>query len=211
MNLNGALYVPGAETIKPALARLTQYALAKNIRIFGSVDRHFGTGEWKAYEQELQKWNGPFPLHCMDKTFGQKKIAEAVLGAFQIENSSPSGTPKQYAQVELEAIIADNKSLLFEKQGYSVFPTTDCPGGNRYAEDFLGVAAVTEAIVYGVATDYCVKAAVIGMQERGIQCYVVEDAIKGVAEETTADALKEMEKKGAKFVTTEQVLDDRLK
>jgi len=33
-------------------------------------------------------------------------------------------------------------------------------------------------VVYGVATDFCVKAAVLGMQKRGVQCYVVEDAIK---------------------------------
>ena len=76
------------------------------------------------------------------------------------------------------------------------------------AEFLLKEAGVENAYVFGVATDYCVKAAVLGMQERGIQTYVVEDAIKGITPETTEAALKEMEQAGAKFITTEQVLED---
>jgi len=93
--------------------------------------------------------------------------------------------------------------IYFEKQSYDVFT-------NPNLEVFLERASVTEAIVYGVATDYCIKAAVIGMQERGIQCYVVEDAIKGITPEGEAKAIEEMKSNGAKFITTQQVLEDRL-
>jgi len=74
---------------------------------------------------------------------------------------------------------------------------------------FLEIAKVGEAVVYGVATDFCVKAAVLGMQKRGVQCYVVEDAIKGVFPETTQKALEEMILAGAKFVTTKDILEEK--
>jgi len=48
------------------------------------------------------------------------------------------------------------------------------------------------------------------MQQRRIQCYVVEDAIKGVFPDKTKEALEEMAKAGAKFVTTKDVLEGRI-
>ena len=69
---------------------------------------------------------------------------------------------------------------------------------------------MTKAVVYGVATDYCVKAAVIGMQQRGIQCYVVEDAIAGVSPDSTKEAIWKMLEAGAKFVKTEDVLSGKV-
>ena len=208
MNEDGTLYVPGAEEIKPNLKILTEYARGNGIQILGSVDRHFGTEEWKAYELELQKWGGLFPDHCMDGTEGQKKITGTTFAVNFIENTSPTQKIRVYTTEEMDEIVS--KNFVFEKQGYSLFPTEDCPGGNKYAEKILERAGVEEAVVYGVATDYCVLAAVVGMQQRGIQCYVVEDAIRGVAPETTEKALEEMVGAGAVFVTTKDVLEERI-
>jgi nicotinamidase/pyrazinamidase len=91
----------------------------------------------------------------------------------------------------------------FEKQSCDVFT-------NPEFEAYIRYQGVKEAVVYGVATDFCVKAAVLGMQQRGIECYVVEDAIKGVFPESTKKALEEMARAGAKLVTTKQVLEGRL-
>ena len=97
----------------------------------------------------------------------------------------------------------DGKGRYFPKQSYDIFT-------NPAFEVFLQMADVKEAVVYGVATDYCVKAAVVGMQKRGVQCYVVEDAISGVAPDTTKSALEEMATAGAKFVKTSDVLEGRV-
>ena len=91
----------------------------------------------------------------------------------------------------------------FQKQHYDVFTNPD-------VEKTLRDADVTEAVVYGVATDICVRAAVLGMQQRNVQCYVVEDAIKGVFADKTKTALEEMAKAGAKFVTTKEVLEGKV-
>jgi len=170
MDKNGALYVNGAEEIKPNLQKLAEYALEHDIPIFGSSDCHYGTEYFKDVEGELKKWGGPFPDHCMSETDGQSRIPETK----------------------------DSLVLEFEKQTYDVF-------SNSQIRESLQNYEVTEAVIYGVATDYCVKAAVVGMQQRGIQCYVVADAIAGVSPDSTKKAVDEMLSWEAKFVKTSDV------
>jgi len=188
---DGALSVPGAEEIRENLLKLTTIAVMRDIPIVGSLDSHRGTEEYESREGELDKYGGPFPDHCMMGTEGAEKIPE---------------TPQEYITVphmfnddpELPD-IDDGTPIYFEKQSYDVFT-------NPAFEVFLNAHEVDEAIVYGVATDYCVKAAVLGMQGMGIQCYVVEDAIRGVAPDTTEEAIEAMKGAGAEFVTTKEVL-----
>ncbi|MBU0980920.1 MAG: isochorismatase family protein [Nanoarchaeota archaeon] len=204
INPDGALYVPGAETIKARLGKLTRYALSNGIPILGSVDRHFGTEEWTPYENELQKWGGLFPDHCMDGTDGQKKIDETSIDTIFIENAAPDGLIRTYSQDELEKIIGTGKGVIFEKQGHSVFP--EVAGGNAYIDQFLTYVGVTEVILYGVATDYCVKEAALGFRRRGIDVSVVQDAVKAVDPTTEKAALQELEDAGVLFTTTDLVM-----
>lgn len=220
MRRDGALYVPGAEEIHPNLAKLTRYARANKVPVLGSVDRHFGTQEYKNREGELQRWGGPFPDHCMNGTVGQRKTYWTVVRwelntrdddefSFFIENPLKTGTSNNVLECALRIIKetingeAPPTGIYLEKQTYDIFT-------NPYTEELLKIRGIGEAVIYGVATDYCVKAAVLGMQKRGIQCYVVEDAIKGVAPATTKSALEEMLGAGAKFVRTEDVLEGRI-
>lgn len=203
MNRDGALYVPDAELIKPNLRELTKYALQHQIQILGSLDRHFGTPEYKTGEGELAKWGGPFPDHCMNLTNGQMKIEETnpIENKTRIKCEIPSDGPlinrREMARFLDHTQIFNG--IYFEKQSYDVFT-------NPALELFLEMARIKEAIVYGVATDFCVRAAVLGMQRRGVQCYVVEDAIKGVFPDKSKQALEEMVNTGAKLTTTKDVL-----
>ncbi len=231
MHKAGSLYVPDAEMIMPNLAALTQMAVKKGVPVFGSVDKHFGTEEYKAREGELVKNCGPFPDHCMNNSRGQKKIEETVysfdgsFGWFAFDRC-PIMEPIRYVQHMSEIMDVSSQlnwanslnevcSLLdkslhkkyffqayFEKQSYDVFSNPAADYIIRQAKERYGYL---QAVVYGVATDYCVKAAVLGLQKRGLQCYVVEDAIKGVAEETTKKALEDMVNAGAKFIKTKEV------
>jgi nicotinamidase/pyrazinamidase len=65
-------------------------------------------------------------------------------------------------------------------------------------------------VVYGVAADYCVKAAVLGLRSRGCRVEVVEDAIAPVDPKTGDLALAEMRAAGAELVDTETVLSGAL-
>jgi len=185
MKKSGALYVRGAEELIPNIEKLTKYARRNGWSIVGSVDRHFSS------DAELSRNGGPFPDHCMDGSHGQQKISETnPLCAVYIEN-------KQMESSELENLISNKREVFFEKQHYDVFTN---PNAKKILEHSKYV------VVYGVATDYCVKAAVIGMLELGKKVFVVKDAISAVTQETGEAAIAEMKAAGALFVTTEDVL-----
>ena len=61
-------------------------------------------------------------------------------------------------------------------------------------------------VVYGVATEYCVRAAVLGLLRRGRSVALVEDAIRAVDPAQGEAALREMQAAGARLVLTDQVV-----
>ena len=61
----GALYVPGAEKIVPALARLTRFAVENQIQIISTADAHAED------DPEFKFWKP----HCVVGTVGQQKAA----------------------------------------------------------------------------------------------------------------------------------------
>jgi nicotinamidase/pyrazinamidase len=67
----GALYVPGAETIVPALGRLTTYAAAHGIPIVSTMDAHTGA------DPEFATW----PHHCVAGCLGQRKPEATLTGS----------------------------------------------------------------------------------------------------------------------------------
>jgi nicotinamidase/pyrazinamidase len=202
----GALYVPGAEELISKLIEITGYAKDKSYPIVGSVDRHFGTEQYKHREGELQRWGGPFPDHCMEGRGGKNRVLANRAFANDAKYKV-NLTHLHYLDDFVEPLFTHcdkqgSYTLFFEKQSYDVFT-------NPALEQFLKVTGVERAIVYGVATDYCVKAAAIGMAKRGIEVYVLTDAIKAVSPETEKQALEEMKTAGVKFAEFKD-LDDIL-
>ena len=102
--------------------------------------------------------------------------------------------------------LVDN-NLFFElvKKGqdplwdsYSAFK--DDGGAETELEAILDVQGVNNLIVFGLATDYCVKFSVHDALANGHRVIVVEELNRGVASETTATAIEEMKTAGAEFV-----------
>lgn len=71
----GALYVPGAERIIPALARLNRHAAERGIPLLSTMDAH------SENDPEFQTW----PAHCVSGTWGQRKPAELLVGQRMLE------------------------------------------------------------------------------------------------------------------------------
>jgi nicotinamidase/pyrazinamidase len=65
----GALYVPGAERILPAVARLNRYAAARGFPVVSTMDAH------PENDPEFDQW----PPHCVAGTLGQRKPAETLV------------------------------------------------------------------------------------------------------------------------------------
>lgn len=177
MDPKGTLFVPGAPEITDNLAKLITYAQKENIPVVASVDAH------PTDDPEFSQ----FPPHCVRNTSGQEKIA-----ATQIATATIIAAEKQNISIE-------NNAIVLEKTIFSVF-------GNENAENVFRELDAEKYFVFGVATDYCVKAAVLGLLERGFSVAVVEDAISGVSPETSLAALDEMKLAGAEFVRTNDLI-----
>jgi nicotinamidase/pyrazinamidase len=178
MDPQGSLYVPGASDIVPNLKKLIDYADKNDIPVVASVDAH----------QQDDPEFVQFPPHCVRNTPGQMKIGATTLEPVMVVSELP------------QSILLPNRgSLVLEKTIFSLF-------GNRNAETIFREIGEKRYVVFGVATDYCVKAAVLGLLERGYKVAIVEDAISGVTAEGSQSAIDEMVQAGAELVRTEDVL-----
>ena len=92
----------------------------------------------------------------------------------------------------LSAVVRKGTDARFES--YSAF--RDDGGSSTGMDELLREHGVTALVIYGIATDYCVKATAIDAARAGFTVIVVESLCRGVAVETTAQALKQMEEAG---------------
>jgi nicotinamidase/pyrazinamidase len=98
----------------------------------------------------------------------------------------------------------ETHGVYFEKEVYSLF-------ANPLAERFVAAlmardGGAPELVVYGVATDYCVRAAALGLAQRGYRTTLVVDAVAGITPEGTRAALDELAAAGVRLTNTAEVL-----
>ena len=193
MRADGRLYVPDSESIIPVLARLTDYAHRKGIRILASADDHV------AGHRELSAtpdWLTTFPEHCMRGTKGQAKIAETRLrNPLVIE-------PAAEDPVRLAALVrAHDGDLLFHKHWFDVFT-------NPNLLPVLDALAPTEIVLYGVALDVCDKYAIEGLltHRPGFPLTLVTDATRAIHPETAAALLADWSARGVRLAESSEIL-----
>jgi nicotinamidase/pyrazinamidase len=199
----GALFVPGAPDCVPVWSKLVAHAVARGEPIVGSVDSH----THEAWEFATNSNLGPngekpnFPPHCVKGTRGWLKLAETM--------------PARFAFVAVDAaephVPARSQAIYFEKEVYSLFAN---PNASKVL-DSLAAGRAIEFVVFGVATDYCVRAAALGLAEwaRAHEgavsksvVTVVTDGVKGIAKETVETAMREMTAAGVRFASSAEVL-----
>jgi nicotinamidase/pyrazinamidase len=179
---NGSLAVAGTdEAFVNKVQKVTQELSAKGYPIFGTQDWH--PGDHISF----------FSNHSGKKPF------EAI----QIEGRTQVLWPPHCVQgTENARVLTDNNLFLaIVKKGkdkkydsYSGFQ--DDGGAKTEMNQILQKNGIKELIVYGIATDYCVKATAIDAVAAGYKVTVIEGLSKGVAPDTTAKALEEMKAKG---------------
>ncbi len=177
----GALYVPGAERIIPKLRRIFDFARKNEISILSSSDTHV------ADDPEF----GQFPPHCVQGTDGQRKIDETLL-------PRPLIFQNRLVDRNFADTVRRHQQIIVEKQSLDLF-------SNPVAERLLRVLP-PRAIVFGVATEYCVKIACIGLRRMGIQTALVTDAVRALAPKTEKEAMEEMRKAGVEFIALDTLL-----
>jgi len=205
---SGALYVAGSPN--DVFRRLTRFAVERHVPILGSVDSH----AWDAWEFASSEARGPngerpnFPDHCVKGTPGWLKVAGTLPPRFRFvpnvaeASARPAGAPGLDLVDELAR--GATQALYFEKEVYSLF-------ANPLAERLVAALAARaggspEFLVYGVATDYCVKAAALGLAERGYRTTLLGDAAAGITPEGTRAALDELAAAGVRLSSAAEVL-----
>ena len=165
----GALYVPGAERILPAVAELNRRAAAEGILVISTMDAHAED------DPEFAQW----PAHCVAGTFGQRKPAATLLEKRIVIPSAPVDTS-----------VRGYQQILLEKQALDCFTNPNLPR----VLDELGAE---RCVVYGVVTEYCVRLAVLGLLKTGRVVEIETRAIQHLNEQDGARALEEMTRAGA--------------
>lgn len=185
MDADGALYVPDAETIKPNLERLLRAAGRHGITTISSRCAH------QPDDPEFDI----FPPHCLEGTRGAERV-------FADLPALPHHEVAVDAQADPQARPAPGHHYIVKKKVFDLF-------SNAWLENLRqrGVFKGETCVVFGVATDYCVRACALGLAEAGARVLLVEDAIRGVAAETTAQTNVEMRAAAVEFTTTDDVLN----
>ena len=173
----GALYVPGAERIVPAIARLNRFAADQGIPVVSTTDAHAED------DPEFAAW----PPHCIAGATGQHK-AEATLLARRVV------VPNRDCELAIEGA----QQIVVEKQTVDVFAA-------RNLGRLLARLEAGRYVVYGVVTEICVLYAVRGLLKTGKPVTVVTDAVRSLNVDNSGKALAEVCAGGGKLATVGQV------
>ena len=94
------------------------------------------------------------------------------------------------------AVVKKGKNQKFDS--YSGFQ--DDGGDKTEMTSILKRNGIKKVLIYGIATDYCVKATAIDAVEAGFEVTVIEGLCRYVAPDTSAKALQEMKDKGVNII-----------
>lgn len=175
----GALYVPAAEKLKPNFARLVHAARQAGVPIVASADAHAPD------DPEFAQ----FPPHCLAGSPGARRVSEThpeLSVIADVHGRMPKDQPA-------------GATIVLEKVKFDLFT-------NPAADRVLVATGAKTAVVFGVALDYCVRAAALGLRERGYDTVLVRDATESVALETGSKAEAELREAGVAFASTEEIL-----
>jgi nicotinamidase/pyrazinamidase len=116
-----------------------------------------------------------WPPHCVQGTPG----AEILITVKEPANTVCKGMDPQF-------------------DSYSGF--ADDGGHKTKLANLLQNDGIEKLIIYGLATDYCVKATVLDALESGFQVELVLNLCRGVSPDTSEEAVREMQAKGAMII-----------
>ncbi|HEY7679426.1 MAG TPA: isochorismatase family protein [Terriglobia bacterium] len=182
----GKLYVPEAEKLLPTIARLRDFAERNGVPVLASTDAH------ATDDPEFRQW----PPHCVRGTPGQLKVPESLLAQYVV-------VPRERRAPLSEDELARYRQWIVEKDKLDLFSSPQ-------AEEIVRRLDADEYFVYGVATEYCVRLAVLGLRKLGCKVALLTDAIRGIDAGTTEAALREMRAAGAELIHSDQVLAARV-
>ena len=174
----GALSVPGAEGILPAVAQLNKWAARNGVVVVSTMDAHAES------DAEFQVWPG----HCVAGTLGQRKPESTLL-------ERRVTIPSQRAPFEL----AGAQQIILEKQSLNCFD-------NANVDAVLEALGADSYVVYGVVTEYCVALAARGLLKTGKPVAIVTDAEQTLKREDGDAALRAFTDNGGRLTQVAEIV-----
>jgi nicotinamidase/pyrazinamidase len=179
---NGSLAVEGTdESYIKAVEENTKKLKAAGFPIFATQDWHpanhasFFTNHKGKRTFDVVKLHGKdqvlWPPHCVQKTAGAVILLDNKL----FKTIAKKGMDPQY-------------------DSYSGFQ--DDGGKKTEMEKILKKDKINKLVVYGIATDYCVRATVLNAVALGYKVILIKNLSRGVAPDTSQKAIEEMKAKG---------------
>ncbi|MFH1182286.1 MAG: cysteine hydrolase family protein [Candidatus Woesearchaeota archaeon] len=189
MRKEGKLYVPDAEKIEPMLARITRLAKEYGIKVVSTADSHDKSSHELA---ENPDFITTFPEHCIYGTPGAEYVP-----ATKPENAYVLDWRNKTLN---ERLVLAKRNIVLTKDDFDVFNKQH---GSPHVEQVLELLKPKKAVVYGVATNVCVDYAVEGLLNRGIEVYVLGDAIKGLP--GIPDPVEKWQHRDARIIGTDNL------
>ena len=152
---NGSLFVRGGEGIVSTINGQVEAARSNAALVVYTQDWH------PRSTPHFQKDGGPWPVHCVAETWGSELF------------------PK--LRVDLDAAIVRKGAN--GEDGYSGFTMRDPVTGETIPtplEPLLREAGVTDTVICGIATDYCVRGTALDAARLGFTTTLLGDAIAAV-------------------------------
>lgn len=168
----GALYVPRAERIVPAIAYLNRTAAQRGFPLISTADAHTED------DPEFRIW----PRHAVAGTLGQRKPESTLLEKRVV-------IPNRDCNLEIEGAT----QMVVEKQTVDVFAA---PNLTR----IVSRLAAGHFVIYGVVAEICVLYAARGLLKMGKRVSMVTDAIETLSAESSERALAEIRDLGGKCI-----------
>ena len=172
----GALMVPGADAVLPAVNEYIRYFVARDLAVILSRDWH------PADSRHFQEFGGKWPVHCVRGSWGAEFHPRLLIPA---------------------SAVVVSKGMRRTSHGYSVFDGFDSTG-HSFAE-IIEEYRVNELWLAGLATDYCIRSSALDARERGLRVRLLLDAMRGVSSRSTACAIEQMRAAGIELQAIEQL------
>ncbi len=180
LDSGGILQVANREAVIPNLKEVFRWARTAQLPVVSSVESH----------RPAEPLNG-FPLHCIDGTQGQEKLAFTLLTpSFLVETDNYLCLPPDIGQ--------NYRQLIFRKRTRDIL-------SNPKADRFLTQLDADEFILFGVGLERAIKSLALGLLIRHKPVTVISDAC-GYWSSADGDlSLRQLAAKGVRLVTVAEI------
>jgi nicotinamidase/pyrazinamidase len=183
---HGKLYLEESRLILGNLHRLLEYALMRRILILQTADTHTDN------DPEFTTFD--FPAHCVAGTPGWNRVQETRLVP-DLVISKDESSPLSFTGCE--------RVILIEKPSFSI-------ATNPRAIHLLRALQPCHFVVFGVATEGCVRQSILSLREMNFAVSVVIDAVAHGQIKVGEQALEEFASLGVRPLTTEDICSGSL-